>query len=277
VFNIPSVAGRNREPGGKDILFVHGMWHGGWCWADFASFLAAMGFRCHTFDLRGHGARFAGGRVLRWIPYQRYLEDVLQEVLRFERTPILVGHSLGCLLIECALERLVRPPPAVVLMAPTRHRTFLHSTWDFAVRRRRFLRWLELNLRRSMWPPLCTVPLCREMLLREDTPDREVAALQARLHDESYLTALQLTLGWGPRPRPANGVPVLVIGGGADRAVRREDVEETARFHGTGAEFFDGLPHDLMVSPGWGRVAERVGSWLSDPLVSTPLIPPDPA
>ena len=42
-----------------------------------------------------------------------------------------------------------------------------------------------------------------------------------------------------------------------------EGVAETARFLGVPAEVFPGMPHDVMLSPGWEQPAERVLEWLA--------------
>ena len=45
------------------ILFVHGMWHGAWCWAEhFLPYFAQHGYDSYALSLRGHGA--SEGRVL---------------------------------------------------------------------------------------------------------------------------------------------------------------------------------------------------------------------
>ena len=52
--------------------------------------------------------------------------------------------------------------------------------------------------------------------------------------------------------------PLQVLGAGRDAVVDREGVEETASFLGTNAEFFETLPHDVMLCDGWETPADRV-------------------
>jgi len=40
-----------------DFVLVHGAWHGGWCWRDVVSALAAQGHRAHAITLTGLGDR----------------------------------------------------------------------------------------------------------------------------------------------------------------------------------------------------------------------------
>jgi hypothetical protein len=120
------------------------------------------------------------------------------------------------------------------------------------------------------------VALCREMLFRDDLPDAAVAEFHGSMRDESYRVAVELLFGLGPKPAPAAGTPVLVVGGGRDRAVRRADVERVARWHGTEAVLFDESPHDLMLSPGWEKPADHIASWLGDRLGFPPRPSPPP-
>jgi len=43
------------------ILFVHGMWHAAWCWAEhFLPYFAQHGYVSHALSLRGHGGSDMG-------------------------------------------------------------------------------------------------------------------------------------------------------------------------------------------------------------------------
>lgn len=37
------------------LLFIHGAWHGAWCWEKFLSYFAEHGYESHALSLRGHG------------------------------------------------------------------------------------------------------------------------------------------------------------------------------------------------------------------------------
>ena len=104
--------------GGFPILFVHGLLHGSWCWpAPWREFFNRQGLTAHCLSLPGHDGAATGRRTLRWTSLADYADAVVQEALRFGRCPILVGHSLGAMLIQMRLHEL--NPPAAVLLAPT--------------------------------------------------------------------------------------------------------------------------------------------------------------
>ena len=48
------------------FLFVHGVWHAAWCWAEhFLPCFAQHGYISHALSLRGHGGN-EGRERLRW-------------------------------------------------------------------------------------------------------------------------------------------------------------------------------------------------------------------
>ena len=244
------------------ILFVHGMWHAAWCWNEhFMDFFEKRGLAAHALNLRGHGGRLPGPRSLRWTSLSDYAQDLNDAVSRFKHKPVLVGHSLGCLLVEIGLERI--RPPAAILLAPTRHQIFRISTVGFI--QRHPWRSMELLLRGSMRPVVATPQLGHEMLFSPGHPKEEVHHYCSLLQDESFRVATELLLGIGPGPTISPTTNMLVLGGGADRAVPRTAVERVAKSHGTRAEFFEGVGHDMMLDPHWERVADRICGWLGYP------------
>ena len=84
---------------------IHGAWHGGWCWSKTASLLREAGHQVSAPDLPGHGAR---GRW-RWraggVSMGDYIDSVADMVLRAPAPLILVGHSMGGMVITGAAER----------------------------------------------------------------------------------------------------------------------------------------------------------------------------
>ncbi|GFG78295.1 hypothetical protein MPRG_15710 [Mycobacterium paragordonae] len=59
---------RSAQP----LLFVHGGWHGAWCWENFLDYFADAGYRAVAVSLRGHGAS-PGPASLRWCAMSDYL------------------------------------------------------------------------------------------------------------------------------------------------------------------------------------------------------------
>ena len=77
------------------LLFVHGSWHGAWCWDEhFLDFFADKGYRAVALSLRGHGAS-PGKERLRWTGIQEYVDDVAETAAQLQTQPVLVGHSMS--------------------------------------------------------------------------------------------------------------------------------------------------------------------------------------
>ena len=128
------------------------------------------------------------------------------------------------------------------------------------VARRHPAAFLEANLTWRLWPLVRTPALVREALLPDSFTDEQVAAVHARLQDESYLAFLGMLV---PRIDPSRvRVPMLVIGAGADRMFTEAEVRATARAYGVEAEMVPGAAHDLMLDPAWERVAARMVDWV---------------
>ncbi len=106
-----TTSNKNKLP---PIVLIHGAWHGAWCWDDWVQELRQSGYpEVVAVELRGHG--YKEGSFKR-ASLDNYVEDVRLIIDNLEQTPILIGHSLGCTIIErlCVQQRFL----AVVLLAP---------------------------------------------------------------------------------------------------------------------------------------------------------------
>ena len=104
---------------------------------------------------------------------------------------------------------------------------------------------LELNVKRSLFPLVSSEERVRAELFSAATPDELVAATAARLQDESYLAFLDMLLLDLPRPSKVNS-PVMVLGATQDAIFPPKQVEATAAAYGTTADFVE-AGHNLMI------------------------------
>jgi len=87
-----------------NYLFVHGAWHGGWCWKRVARILRAAGHEVFAPTLTGLGER---EHLLNAdVGLDIHIQDVLG-VLKYEdlHDVILVGHSYGGMVIAGVAEK----------------------------------------------------------------------------------------------------------------------------------------------------------------------------
>ncbi|MFN2289590.1 MAG: alpha/beta hydrolase [Anaerolineae bacterium] len=252
----------SREPEGEQrptpILFIHGFWHAAWCWDEyFLPYFAEHGYASHALSFRGHGAS-EGHERLRWNTLGDYVADLEQVVAEMSAPPVLVGHSMGGMVLQKYLGE--HQAPAAVLLAPGPPGGLLPSTLRFL--RRQPLAFLKANLSLSVYPVIGTPERCREMLFSENMPDEQVAAYWARMGDASYRAFLGAMFTFLSRPKITS--PLLVLGAGDDVAISAEEVETTARAYGTWPVIFPGMAHDMMLEPGWQAVADRILLWLEE-------------
>jgi pimeloyl-ACP methyl ester carboxylesterase len=253
----------SREPRGEGrptpILFVHGMWHGAWCWDEhFLPYFAQHGYAAHALSLRGHGASEGHGR-LRWNTLADYVADLEQVAAQLPAPPVLVGHSLAGGVIQKYLRK--HQAPAAVLLASMPPQGFLPATLRIA--RRHPLAFLKVILTLSTYPAVSTPELCREMFFSAGMPDDQVAAHFARVGDESFRAYLETLLLLLSRPLRITA-PLLILGAANDLAVSVHEVENTAKTYGTRAEIFPDMAHDMMLEAGWQAVADRILAWLDE-------------
>jgi non-heme chloroperoxidase len=87
---------------GKTVVLVHGAGGDAWQWRqNFMPYLANKGARCVSVSLRSHGK---SPRELAK-SLDDYLEDVGEVMSASDSLPILVGHSMGGLVVQRYLER----------------------------------------------------------------------------------------------------------------------------------------------------------------------------
>lgn len=103
----------DKETKKQTIVFVHGAWHGAWCWDTWQQYFNEQGYNAIAVDLRGHGSKSGSYKRARMVDY---VEDVEIFLKQFEEPPILIGHSMGCKIVQHIISKAVYP--SAVLVAP---------------------------------------------------------------------------------------------------------------------------------------------------------------
>jgi pimeloyl-ACP methyl ester carboxylesterase len=246
-----------RRTKGSPILFVHGFWHGAWCWEEhFLPYFAQRGYACFAANLRGHGGS-QGRERLRWTSLAEYVDDVLEAAATFDGPPILVGHSMGGLIVQKYLQR--RSAAAAVLLASVPPSGLFSTTLRFLARHP--LATLKAMLSLSVYPLVATPALYRSYFFSPGFPEEDLRRHHRRVQDDSFRALLDMVMLDLPRPRQVHPTPMLVIGTD-DFIVRARQVEATARAYGVQAQIVPGMGHAMMLDLGWRTVADRIAEWL---------------
>ena len=236
------------EPTGRPpLLFVHGAAHGAWCFAEhWLPAAAERGFPAYAVSLRGHGGS-GGARRLGRTTMREYVHDVLQTIAELPSRPVLVGHSMGGLIVQLVLERYQAKGGVLLAPAPLHGgaRAFLSMARDRP----------SHALRTAVGG---TLPMTPEVLFEGLNPV-EAERLSGRTGRESPIAQWQLFV---PRTTGPIRTPMLVVGTPDDRLVPLADVERAARRYGVEPLLFPGIGHDLMLDAGQDRVLAAVLDWV---------------
>jgi pimeloyl-ACP methyl ester carboxylesterase len=232
------------------LLLIHGALHGPWCWDGFARRLTAEGHEIRAVDLRP--------RKGMWRRVRGYVDEAERAAAAFAAPPILVGHSLGGLVVQKLLER--NAAPGGVLMASPLPGGAVRAV------ARQWLRhpgpMLRAGLTRRFRPLVATPALVRAHFFTPDTPQDIVDACHAQLEDDSSFALFATQAAW-PRPNRVTA-PMLVLGAARDAMVSAVSIGRIARAYRTEAEIFPGMGHDMMLDQGWEAVADRVAAWAGE-------------
>ena len=240
------------------LLFVHGSWHGAWCWAEhFLDFFADKGYHAVALSLRGHGAS-PGRERLRWTGLQEYVADIADTAAQLPTQPVLVGHSMGGFVIQKYLEH--HTAAGAILVASVPPTGVLRVT--LRVARRYPVPFAKVNASLRLAPLVATPELVRDLLFSASTPDEQINAYQQRLQDEGYRGFLDMLALDLVKTKRVNRVPMLVLGAEDDAIVSQRQIRRTAAVYGAEAEIFPNMGHDMMLEPGSAAVAERIHMWL---------------
>lgn len=251
-----------RVPSGKPrptpLLFVHGSYSGAWVWdRHFLPFFAERGYEAHALSLRGHGAS-EGRELLPFCRLRDYVADLEQVVSALPRPPVLIGHSMGGMIVQKVLHR--RRVPATVLMAPVPPHGLLGSMLGIALANP--MLYHEMAWAQALGPRSVDAGSLRRALFSDDMPDDDVRCYLDRFQYESTLVIFDL-LGLDlPPSRPRLDLPVLVLGAANDGFVFSGALEATARTYRTRPEILPDIAHAMMLDHGWEAVARRILDWL---------------
>lgn len=185
-------AGTTRMP---PLLFVHGAFSGAWIWdAKFLPWFAERGWEAHAVSLRGHG-NSEGRDRLHDFGIADYVDDVLEAAGRLSAPPVLIGHSMGGMVVQRALAK--RRFPAGVLMASAPPYGLLTSTMGLAWRSPYVFQ--QMSMLMTFGETAIDPDAIRRAMFSDKMPHAEAAEYESLLQEESRRVLLDIG-GWIPFP-----------------------------------------------------------------------------
>ncbi len=241
---------------GPPLLFVHGGFHGAWCWADhFMPWFSQRGFDCAAISYRDHGESARTGRHAEW-RLRDYVDDVRWAVAQMPEKPILIGHSLGGSIVQkLAAEG---GYPGMLLLAPSpiggSNRAAIRMAFGHP----------KLMFRGLLQGDLpAALPAFLSFFLSGDLHQGERNRIAARCtgltsskaaNDAFYLDC--------PKPKDLS-MPVLVVSGDRDWSIPQYKNAKLARSY-RGDHILVPTAHDIMCDTQWEAAARQIFSWLAE-------------
>jgi pimeloyl-ACP methyl ester carboxylesterase len=230
----------------ETIVFVHGMCHGAWCWEEhFIPYFEKLGYNCVAFDLPGHEVQGSKQRLS--YSLGDYVEALRRVVANLEAPPIIIGHSMGGMILQKFLKTgtckkailLASVPPSGVLFASMRALFRYPGLIPYL---------LQLNLLGGFkkYPQLMF-----------NNPELCVR-YSPKMCSESFLAYVGLMLPFQNR----TSVPLLVVGGSEDGLITVQEFEDTANYYQAKLEIIEGGSHDLMLDNDFEKSASVIQEWL---------------
>ncbi len=247
----PAVADR---PEGT-IVFVHGAWHGPWCWEQWSAGARAAGFATATITLPAHNR--PGNRSRIWPTIAGYVTHVRSVVESIDGPVVVVAHSMGGYVTQRMLEGSSEDVAGVVLVASVPRRGVFGATV-------RLLRRSPAHTMRA----LLTADLARlfpddahvrSAFFSPQTDDSVVAGCAARLQNESYL-AFPPMLARFARPSRVRP-PVMVLAAEDDALFPPRSQRRLAKAYGTSVQMVPG-GHDVMLDGAADGALHLVLDWV---------------
>ncbi len=259
---------QTTAPERPPIVFVHGMFMTPNSWASWEAHFQSLGYATSAPAWPGRDGtpaslRSAPPAVLSELSLADVVDVYRAEIARLDRPPILVGHSMGGLVVQLLLQEQLAV--AGVAISPAPSHGLSSSKWSFL--RSNFP--LLLPTRKPVLPSLNHFRYSWAHTL----PRSEVAAIY-----EQYVVPESRVVGKGPTTKAsaidfrAPHPPLLLIAGEEDRIIPASLVRKTAKRYARGpstAELrsFPGRTHWIVGQAGWEEVAHAVQSWLEGPSV----------
>ena len=254
ILNRPAHKDRNYPP----LVFVHGGYTYSGCWdVNFLPFFQAHGYNCFALDLSGHGGS-DGFENLNSFGLNDYTDDVRQLVNGLDTDPVLIGHSMGALVVQRYLE--TASAKAVIMLAPVPPTGLAASGMQLAIRQPDFIAEAERAVRGVFTEK--TARMMREVYFSPDVSAEQFTVFQPMIQEESMCAITEMMVLALRTPGKKPRIPALVIGGQLDALFSATRLHFTAAGWNADTCVIPRAGHMLMLDPQWLSVAEKIDHWL---------------
>ncbi len=243
------------------LVFVHGAWHGVWCWEEHvAPAFRAEGYNVVVVTLPDHGNPGSSARM--WSGVGSYVEEVRSELDSLDgearSNVVLVGHSMGGLVVQRLMETEEVVGGVLVASMPRKGATGalvrLAKADPKAV--------LTTIASLSLWPLIERREQVRHLFFTDDASADDVEKAYPKLQNESFPAFLSMLTRW-PRPSKVTA-PIRVIAAEYDGVFTLAEQHDLAKAYGVTAAVIEGAGHDLMLDQRWPQLVSEIEHALDD-------------
>lgn len=253
----------------KHLVLVHGSWSRGDQWAPARAAFEQRGFTVHTPTLRHHELPLADGapKIAR-LSLRDYVDDLVAMVGSLDTPPLLLGHSLGGLLVQLVAARAAHV--GMIAACPSSvgpsglNPTTLGIAMPHALRPRAW--------RKPVYPP--TWQRFRRGVAGAQTEQAAREAFDELVCESGRVLFFELAMPWLDRANAARVDhraivgPVLVIAGGRDRIVPPRLARRTAaRYVNARYAEISGSDHLVFHGKALPVTMSRIDEWLAEDVV----------
>ena len=268
MLNLFAVCQSEKEETMQDIIvMIHGMCMTGACWENYKTFFESRSYRCITPTLRYHDMNYNSPPDARLgtVGLETYAADLQQTIEALDARPILMGHSMGGLLVQILAARKLAKAAVLLTPAPpgginalkfsvVRSFAGVMTRWGFWRKPFRFSYNKAIYALMNLLPP----------------PDRQEIFQQ--MVYESGRAAFQIGYWWLDRMRAASvdagkiDCPMFIVAGRHDRITPATVIRKIARKYEAVAVYreFENHAHMVLHEPGWEAVAGATAAWLEN-------------
>ncbi|NMG04416.1 alpha/beta hydrolase [Azoarcus taiwanensis] len=253
--------GPTDGPGrGTPLLFVHGAYTAAWCWDEhFLPYFAGLGYNCYAVSLSGHGGSRKTG-YLDGFSLADYVNDVAEAVQNLPAPPVLIGHSMGGMVVQKYLEG--ADAPAAVLLCSVPPQGLMGSALGLMMSKPGLLNDLNRILGGGQPHP----ESLREALFHQPIDADILLRYYHRCQPESHRAIWDMTLFNLPHTARMNRPPLLVVGAEHDHLIPPAQVRMTGVTYDVDPVILPGMGHGVMLEAGWRLAADTIADWLADTL-----------
>jgi len=253
----------------KIVVFIHGMYMTPLCWEHWVETFRSRGYQCLAPTWPG---RYKPVETLRKnhpdpelgkLTLSAVIESLAAFIKTLDEKPILIGHSMGGLMVQLLLQKDIAAAGVAIDSAPpagvfTTKGSFLKSNWPHITPFVSLNNPIEMSFERFQYTFVNTLPLEEQRAAY----DRYVVPESRRVPRESLGSIARIDF---KKPH----VPLLFVAGSADHVIpaslnqtNYDKYKQSSSV--TSFKEFAGRTHFIIGQKGWEEVAAFIIVWLDE-------------